>query len=161
MGTWIEAPLWPAELLAGGLSPRRLPAAPHVTLVHFGDQAPPDSLLRDVMASAIRAVPGHVRRLAEASGTAEFLMGDRGFRLPVLIINSGYLCHLRHVLIEAMDDEGIRPDDAYGFVPHMTMAAATLGHYRLERRFPVTIDRMDLVTSKNKNETGRWSLPLP
>jgi len=160
MGTWIEAPLWPAELLAGGLSPRRLPAAPHVTLVHFGDQAPPDSLLRDVMASAIRAVPGHVKRVAEVSGTAEFLVGDRGFRLPVLVVNSGYLCHLRHVLVEELDDEGIRPDDAYGFVPHATMGAAGLGPYRLERRIPVTVDRLDLVISRNKVEAARWSLPL-
>jgi 2'-5' RNA ligase len=160
MGIWIEAPLWPAELLAGGLSPRRLPASPHVTMVHFGDLAPSDSLLRDVMAGAIRAVPGHVKRVAEVSGAAEFLVGDRGFRLPVLIVNSGYLCHLRHVLIEELDDEGIRQDDAYGFVPHVTLADPRLGAYRLERRIPVSIDRLDLVVSKNKVETGRWSLPL-
>ena len=43
----------------------------------------------------------------------------------------------------------------------MTMASAKLGPYRLERRIPVTIDRLDLVISKNKVEAARWSLPLP
>jgi 2'-5' RNA ligase len=97
---------------------------------------------------------------AQVTGSGEFLVGDRGFRVPHLLVNSGALSKMQRRLMSKLSDACLPVDELYGFIPHITLASPKLGQVRLAARFPVPIERLDLVTSKRGIETGRWSFAL-
>lgn len=162
MGVWFEAPIDPAELLTGGVAARRLPAAPHVTLVHLGDRDEAgDADLRFIASRVTELWHRHTGEFTgRVNGSAVFLVGERDFPLPVVLVDSSLLTELRDRLLGALFAANVTISVDYAFQPHVTLADARLGPYNLVKPIPVTFRRVDLVRSKRGKELARWSLPL-
>lgn len=160
MGTWFEVPVYPNELLSGGLAARRMPKSPHITILHLGSFEGDMRRLHGVQSEAILGWRHDAFAGAECDGSGEFLVGPRSYRVPMLLVDCRALALLRVRLENLLNEAGIVQSDLYGFVPHVTLGNPQVGHYRLERPIPITLDRLDLVVSKKGVEIERRSLPL-
>lgn len=99
-----------------------MPPIPHVTLAHFGranSLGSTISIHNCLARCVVDAMQPDRRFMMEITGLG--LFWRRHKPTVVALVNGSQLCDLRADFMALLSNSGVRYDDRYGFIPHLTL----------------------------------------
>lgn len=150
-GLWLGLFVNPSQMQEHPFYPM-LPEDAHITLAHLGKRFPSEGV--EELCRALDRLSSWGWNFERSEMPAEItgfgkLWRASGSHTQILLVNSAQVCTLRAQLLTVLADLGHVLDDAYGFIPHLTVRPSAFSSNAV-RSQRVTFKTLHLVCGEAK-----------